>query len=151
MRLSEKNYFEDLDVGYSYETPAVTVAESHILGFAGLTGDFADVHVDETFAHQMGFKGRIAHGILGLGLIDALKNRCLVSFHVVAALNWNWRFVGPLYIGDSLRAHLSIKDKRLTSKGTRGIITLQIEGRNQDGAVVQEGTNQIMVLCRPIV
>ncbi|MCA0423423.1 MAG: MaoC family dehydratase [Proteobacteria bacterium] len=149
MKLSEKNFYEDLEVGYSYETPAITVGEAHILGFAGLTGDFADVHVDETFAQEMGFRGRIAHGILGLGLIDALKNRCLVGFHVVAALNWNWRFAGPLYIGDRLGARLTILDKRLTRKGDRGIVTLEIKGINQNGEVVQEGQNQIMVLCRP--
>lgn len=149
MKLSEKNYYEDLEVGFEYETPAITVSEAHVLGFAGLTGDFADVHVDETFAHEMGFKGRLAHGILGLGLIDALKNRCLVSFHVVAALNWQWRFAGPLYIGDRLRARLVISEKRLTKKGGRGIITLGIKGINQNDEIVQEGVNQIMVLCRP--
>lgn len=149
MKLSEKNYYEDLEEGFSYETPAITVSESHVLGFAGLTGDFADVHVDEDFAREMGFKGRLAHGILVLGLIDALKNRCIVNFHVVAALNWNWRFNGPIYIGDRLRARLTIADKRLTKKGTRGIVTLNIEGINQDEDVVQYGTNQIMVMCRP--
>jgi acyl dehydratase len=149
MKLSDKNYYEDLDIGFEYETPAITVGEAHVLGFAGLTGDFADVHVDEAFAREMGFKGRLAHGILGLGLIDALKNRCLVGFHVVAALNWQWRFVGPLYIGDRLRARLTISEKRLTSRKGRGIITLAIKGVNQNDETVQEGTNQIMVLCRP--
>ena len=149
MKLSEKNYYEDLEVGFSYETPGITVGETHILGFAGLTGDFTQVHVDEEFAQEMGFKGRLAHGILVLGLIDALKNRCLVNFHVVAALNWNWRFSGAAYVGDRIHARLVIVDKRLTSKGNRGIVTLDIKGINQNGEVVQEGTNQIMVLCRP--
>lgn len=149
MKLSERNYYEDLDVGYSYETPAITVSEHHVLAFAGLTGDFADVHVDEQFALEMGFKGRLAHGILVLGLIDALKNRCIVNFHVVAALNWNWRFAGPVYVGDRLRARLTIADKRLTKAGTRGIVTLNIEGINQNEETIQYGTNQIMVMCRP--
>lgn len=149
MKLSERNYYEDLDVGYSYETPAITVSEHHVLGFAGLTGDFADVHVDEQFALEMGFKGRLAHGILVLGLIDALKNRCIVNFHVVAALNWNWRFAGPVYVGDRLRARLTIAEKRLTKAGNRGIVTLNIEGINQNEETIQYGTNQIMVMCRP--
>jgi len=149
MRLSEKNYFEDIDVGFAYDTPAITIGEHHVLSFAGLTGDFTQVHVDEEFAKEMGFRGRLAHGLLGLSLIDALKNRCLVSFHVVAALNWNWRFAGPLFIGDQLKAQLQITDKRLTSKGNRGIITLDIRATNQHSEVVQQGTNQIMVLCRP--
>lgn len=149
MHLSKRNYYEDLEIGFAYETPAITVSEHHILGFAGLTGDFADVHVDEHFASEMGFKGRLAHGLLVLGLIDGLKNRALVNFHVVAALNWNWRFTGPIYVGDRLRARLTIAEKRLTSKGNRGIVTLEIEGLNQDEEIVQSGTNQIMVMCRP--
>lgn len=149
MLLSEKNYFDDVTVGYAYVTPAITVSEHHVLGFAGLTGDFTQVHVDEEFAREMGFRGRLAHGLLGLSLIDALKNRCLVNFHVVAALNWNWRFTGPLFIGDQLKAELVVTDKRLTSKGNRGIVTLEIKGLNQTGDIVQQGVNQIMVLCRP--
>jgi len=149
MLLSEKNYFEDIEAGYTYTTPAITIGEHHILTFAGLTGDFTPVHVDEEFAREMGFRGRLAHGLLGLSMIDALKNRCLVSFHVVAALNWTWRFTGPLFIGDQLQARLRISDKRLTSKSNRGIITLDIRATNQHDDVVQEGTNQIMVLCRP--
>jgi len=146
---SQKNYYEDIDLGYCYETPSITVSEHHVLSFAGLSGDFTQVHVDEEFAKEMGFQGRLAHGLLGLALIDGLKNRSLVHFHVVAALNWNWRFSGPLYIGDQLKARLTIAEKRLTSKGNRGIITLDIKGLNQHGATVQEGVNQIMVLCRP--
>jgi 3-hydroxybutyryl-CoA dehydratase len=149
MLLSEKNYYEDIDEGYVYDTPAITIGEHHVLTFAGLTGDFTQVHVDEEFAKEMGFKGRLAHGLLGLSIIDALKNRCLVSYHVVAALNWSWKFGGPLYIGDQLKAQLTVSGKRLTNKGNRGIITLDIRATNQNGEVVQEGTNQIMVLCRP--
>jgi len=52
-------------------------------------------------------------------------------------------------VGDRIHARLVIADKRLTSKGNRGIVTLDIKGINQNGEVVQEGTNQIMVLCRP--
>jgi len=145
---SQKNYYEDIDVGFHYETPSITVSEHHVLSFAGLSGDFSQVHVDEDFANKMGFNGRLAHGLLGLALVDGLKNRSLIHFHVVAALNWNWRFSGPIYIGDQLKAQLTILDKRLTSKGNRGIITLDIKAVNQHGTIVQEGVNQIMVLCR---
>ncbi|WP_459615367.1 MaoC family dehydratase [Bordetella sp. 2513F-2] len=148
MKLAELNYFEDLQVGDAWTTPAITITEGHIGAFAGLTGDFSDLHVDEDFAHGMGFPGRVAHGLLGLGLIDGLKNRSGVRFAVVAALNWNWRFSGPLYIGDRLHAELEIAALRRTSRGDRGIVTLHIAGRNQHGQAVQEGENQIMVLCR---
>lgn len=151
MNQTPLTYYEDLTIGASWETPAITITESQIGMFAGLTGDFADLHVDEQFARDMGFDGRVAHGILGLGLIDGLKNRSGVRLAVVAALNWNWRFSAPLYIGDRLRARLVIEDKRMTRRGDRGILTLGITGLKQDGTVVQQGQNQLMVLCREAV
>lgn len=148
MKQASLTYYEDLAIGASWETPAITITESQIGLFAGLTGDFADLHVDEQFAREMGFDGRVAHGILGLGLIDGLKNRSGVHLAVVAALNWSWRFSAPLYIGDRLRARLVVEDKRLTSRGDRGILTLGIVGLKQDDTIVQQGQNQLMVLCR---
>lgn len=146
MKKTVLNKFNDVEIGDAFETPGITIAESHVLGFAGLTGDFMPHHVDETFARELKFKGRIAHGLLVLSLVDGLKNRALVQFDVVAALNWeNWRFVKPVYMGDRISARIGITNKRLTRSGERGIVTLRIEVFNQDGEVVQDGCNQIML------
>jgi 3-hydroxybutyryl-CoA dehydratase len=146
MKKTVLNTFNDIEIGDAFDTPGITIAESHVLGFAGLTGDFMPHHVDETFARELKFKGRIAHGLLVLSLVDGLKNRALVQFDVVAALNWeNWRFVKPVYIGDRISARIEIADKRLTRSGERGIVTLRIEVSNQNGEVVQDGCNQIML------
>jgi acyl dehydratase len=146
MKKTVLNKFNDVEIGDAFETPGITIAESHVLGFAGLTGDFMPHHVDETFARELKFKGRIAHGLLVLSLVDGLKNRALVQFDVVAALNWeNWRFVKPVYMGDRISARIEIANKRLTRSGERGIVTLRIEVFNQDGEVVQDGCNQIML------
>jgi 3-hydroxybutyryl-CoA dehydratase len=146
MKKTVLNKFNDVEIGDTFDTPGITIAESHVLGFAGLTGDFMPHHVDETFARELKFKGRIAHGLLVLSLVDGLKNRALVQFDVVAALNWeNWRFVKPVSIGDRINARIEIANKRLTRSGERGIITLRIEVCNQDGEVVQDGCNQIML------
>ena len=151
MKQAPLTYYEDVAIGASWETPAITVTESQIGIFAGLTGDFADLHVDEQFARNMGFSGRVAHGILGLGLLDGLKNRSGVHFAVVAALSWSWRFTAPLYIGDRLRARLTIDEKRLTRRGDRGIVTLGIVGLKQDDTIAQRGQNQLLVMCRGLV
>lgn len=146
MKKTVLNKFNDVEIGDAFETPGITIAESHVLGFAGLTGDFMPHHVDEKFARELKFKGRIAHGLLVLSLVDGLKNRALVQFDVVAALNWeNWRFVKPVYMGDRISARIEIANKRLTRSGERGIVTLRIEVFNQDGEVVQDGCNQIML------
>lgn len=141
-------HYEDVSVGLQFATGGIDVTESHVVQFAGLSGDFFDVHMDDAFARELGFPRRVAHGILGLALIDGLKNRAGQRFAGVASLRWDWNFRGPLFIGDRLSARVEVTDKRLTTKGDRGILTLQITATNQDGTVVQEGTNLLLVRRR---
>lgn len=143
------NWFEDLHPGDRFTTGGIMVTESHVLGFAGLTGDFFDLHVDEQFARELGFKGRVAHGLLGLALTDGLKNRAAPRLRAVASLAWSWRFTRPILIGDRIHAQIEVAAKRETKRADRGIVTLAFQVRNQDGEVVQEGTNELMVLRRP--
>jgi acyl dehydratase len=144
------NWYEDLAVGDRFTTGGIMVTESHIAGFAGLTGDFFDLHVDEQFAIELGFEGRVAHGILGLALTDGLKNRAAARLRAIASLGWNWKFTRPIYIGDRIRAEIEIASKRETKRPDRGIVTLALKVKNQNGEVVQEGSNDLMMLRRPL-
>ena len=142
-------WYEDLEVGASYLTPGIMVTESHVTGFAGLAGDFFPLHTDEQFARDLGFEGRVAHGLLGLSMADGLKNRSHVIVQSVATLGWTWRFTGPIYIGDRIEVEVTVGDKRTTKRPGRGIVFLDCRVLNQHGAVVQEGQHQLMVRMRP--
>jgi len=146
--MSEALYYEDVSVGLSFDTGGLVVTESHIVQFAGLSGDFFPLHMDDEFARGLGFPGRVAHGLLGLILVDGLKNRAAQRFHAVASLSWHWNFRKPLYPGDRISGRLTVSGKRLTRRGDRGILTLGIEVRNARGDVLQEGTNVLMVQTR---
>lgn len=141
-------WYEDLVVGGTYMSPGIMVTESHINGFAGLTGDFFEVHTDDEFAKSIGFKGRIAHGLLGLSMTDGLKNRSEVRIKAIASLGWNWKFVAPIHIDDRIQAEITVVALRPTRKPGRGIVTLGFQVRNQHGEVVQEGENQMMIRMR---
>jgi len=141
-------FYEDADVGLSFQTGAMLVTDAHIVQFAGLSGDFFDLHMDDEFARSLDFKGRVAHGLLGLILVDGLKNRAEKRFAAVASLSWQWNFRQPLYPGDRITGHLTVADKRLTKRGDRGILTLKVEVRNGSGELLQEGTNLLMVRRR---
>jgi acyl dehydratase len=143
------NYFEDCAVGDTFATGGIVVTESLIQAFAGVSGDFFDLHVDDEFARQLGFKGRVAHGILGLALTDGLKNRAEYRFRAVAALGWNWKFTGAILAGDRIQAEVTVAAKRETKRPDRAIVTLAFKVKNQHGQVVQEGTNDLMILRRP--
>jgi acyl dehydratase len=137
----------DLDLGLVFETPGIVVTEAHIVGFAGIGGDFFDVHMDDLFARQQGFPGRVAHGLLGLALVDGLKNRADIRFDAIASLEWHYRFVAPVCAGDRIHARVEVVGLTPTSDGKRGVVRLDIAVFNQHGTRVQEGTNTLLVHC----
>jgi acyl dehydratase len=141
------NYFyDDLQIGAFFRTGRMTITESHIVMFAGITGDFFDVHMDDDFAREQGFPGRIAHGLLGLCLVDGLKNRAEVQLQAVASLGWKeWSFKAPIVAGDSIGATISVEDMRPTSSGKRGVVQLGFDVRKQDGVTVQSGRNALLM------
>jgi 3-hydroxybutyryl-CoA dehydratase len=137
--------YEQIEDGLAFETGGITVTEGHILGFAGLTGDFYDIHMDDDYARSLGYPGRVAHGLLGLALCDGLKNRAPVRFAAIVSLNWRWSFTGPILVGDRIFARIAVLSKRPTRNPARGIVPLGFELMNQKGEVVQKGENDVMV------
>jgi acyl dehydratase len=137
--------FEAIEPGLVFDTPGITVTEGHILAFAGLTGDFFDIHMDDDYARGLGYPGRVAHGLLGLALCDGLKNRAETRFAAIVSLGWRWRFTGPILVADRIAAEVRVLSKRATKRADRGIVTLGFLLRNQRGETVQEGENDLMV------
>jgi acyl dehydratase len=137
--------YEAAEPGLTFETGGITVTEGHILGFAGLTGDFFDIHMDDDYARALGYPGRVAHGLLGLALTDGLKNRAPVRFAAIVSLGWRWSFTGPILAGDRIAARVTVLSRRPTKNPARGIVTLGFELVNQKGEVVQRGENDLMV------
>lgn len=145
-----KRYFEEIEIGEEFETPGVTVTDWHVMQFAGLSMDFFELHTNDEFAKKTQFGRRVAHGLLGLALTDGLKNRSDFQIHAMASLHWSWDFTGPIFVGDTVTAKLRVKEKReSTSKPDRGVVTLELELRNQEDVIVQRGVNRLMVERRP--
>ena len=142
-------WFDDLIVGDHYGTGHIVVTEAHIVGFAGLSGDFFELHMDDEFARSHGFPARVAHGLLGLAMADGLKNRSPVRIVGIAALGWNWNFRGPIFVGDRIGVTVVVNAKRLNSRRDRGILTLGFTVSNQLDKVVQEGETTLITPLRP--
>ena len=135
----------DLHSGYSFDTAGIVVTESHIVAFAGISGDFYELHMDDVYAREHGFAGRVAHGLLGLALVDGLKNRAEVRIAAIATLEWQYRFLAPVYVGDRIFARITVLDSRPTKDVQRGICRLNFEVLNQHGTAVQQGINTLLV------
>ncbi|MFI3905192.1 MaoC family dehydratase [Ochrobactrum sp. S1502_03] len=146
-RLTPAEYgYDELETGDFFLTSGVTVTETHVVSYAGLSGDLFDVHMDDEFARAQGFPGRIAHGLLGLSLADGLKTRSPVRLLGIATLGWNWSFRAPIQIGDRICARIAVKSKRTTRRLDRGIVTFAMQIINQDEKIVQSGETQLMMM-----
>lgn len=143
-------YWEDFTIGEVAESSARTITEADLVNFAGLSGDFNPIHMDAEFARASIFGQRIAHGLLGLAVASGLPmHGGAHNATVMAFLGINgWRFQQPILIGDTIQVRMTIADKRTTSKPDRGIVSQQIELRNQRGEVVQQGEFVLMIKRR---
>jgi len=146
-----ERYYEDMDVGEEYESPARTITEADIVNFSALSGDWSPVHTDEEYCKKTPYKTRIAHGLLGLSITEGLKFRLpqFTSARYMASLYWNYKFTGPILIGDTVRIRVRIQSKRETKKPDRGIVVEYVTMLNQRDEVVQEGEHGLMVWRRP--
>jgi len=135
-----------LEVGEVITTPRRTVAECDINLFAGLVSDFTPIHVDEVFARETPFGGRIAHGTLTMSTaIGLLTHSGRLGENVIGLLNLNWDFAGPVMIGDTISARVSIAERRATSKPGRAVVVFAFEVLNQHQNVVQVGRMTVLM------
>lgn len=145
-------FYEELEVGDEFVTPARTITEADILMYAALTGDYNPVHTDAEWCKENNiYKQRIGHGLMGLAYVDGLIFRLgLFDGTGLATLNWNWDFKGPILIGDTLHAVTKITMKRETKKAERGIINEHVTLMNQSGEVIGEGDHLNMIRRLPV-
>ena len=146
-----ERYYEDLVVGEEYESPARTVSETDIVNFSALSGDWSPVHSDEEYCKQTPYKTRIAHGLFGLAVAEGLKFRipAFTAARYMASLFWNYKFTGPILMGDTIRVRVKVHSKRETKKPDRGIVVEYVTMLNQRNEIVQEGEHGLMIWRRP--
>lgn len=99
-------YIEDLQPGM-VASFGKTITDADILMFAGVSGDTNPVHLDQEFAENTMFKGRIAHGMLSASLISTVLGTRLPGPGCVY-LSQTLKFLAPVRTGDTLRAHVTV-------------------------------------------
>jgi len=142
-------HYEDVEVGFRFETPGRTVTEADLVAFAGVSGDFNPLHTDSVYAAGSIYGERIAHGALVVSLVTGLRQRTAVFDGTLMGLLEirSWRFLAPVRIGDTIHAAVEVAELRETSKPDRGVMVQHIDVRNQEDAVVASG-EFVMLLRR---
>lgn len=125
-----------------------TMTEADIVNFAGLTGDYNPLYVDEPFAQASPFKGRIVSPMLVFTVAFALWNRDTWMNHLISReglvdfghLNDGAVFLRPVRIGDTIRCVYKLSSHRpQRSKPERKVLTHELQIINQRNEVVQTG------------
>ncbi len=130
--------FADIKVG-DKASCAKTISEYDVYGFAGITGDFNPVHINEEFAKNTMFKGRIAHGMLAAGLISAVLGTALPGAQTIY-MGQELSFRAPVRIGDTITATVEVIEK--IEEKNRLILRTTVE--NQEGKLVVDGKATVM-------
>lgn len=140
-------YYEDFHIGQQFTSPGRTITETDVVNFAGISGDYNPLHTDECYAQNTVFKRRIAHGVLGVSIVTGLTARMGIFEGTVIGLLEieKWKFLKPIYLGDTVRVEMAIVEKIETSKKDRGLVVRQIRLTNQNNEIVQEGLIKVMI------
>jgi acyl dehydratase len=146
--------YEDLHVGMEFLSPGRTITDADLVGFAGLTGDFSELHTSDVYAKKSQFGRRVAHGMLGLAYAHGLMwprtgefRQCAIAF---LGIN-EWKFIAPLLVGDTMFVRYVIRELRDSrSRPTQAIASFDVAILNQDGKVVQSGVKALLMSKVPL-
>lgn len=142
-------FFEDFQLDEVTISRTRTITEADIVNFAGLSGDFHELHLSEEFAAHGPFGKRIAHGALIFSISTGLTIQMgdtenIIAFYGVDKL----RFTHPTFIGDTIR--VTRKVIALEPKGDeRGVVAFETNVLNQNDQPVVVYQDRVLLRRKP--
>lgn len=130
--------FEEIELNESASFTK-TITETDVVLFAGISGDLNPAHIDDVAATESSFKGRIAHGALVASLISTVLGTKLPGNGTIY-LRQDSSFLKPVYIGDTVTATVTVKEKT-----ERKRVIFETVCTNQENETVLTG--EATVLC----
>jgi acyl dehydratase len=131
--MTQKRYGDEFNIGDIYTTPAITLTETHVVNWAGLTMDFYPLHMDKEYAARTSFGERLVHGPMIFGIAVGLASMAQIGG--TAAIAWlgadKMRMLRPVKIGDTVRVEIEVLEKRETRKPEQGIQVWRYTTKNQ--------------------
>jgi acyl dehydratase len=131
--MTPSKYGDDFKVGDTFRTAAITVTETHVVNWAGLTGDFYPLHMDREYAARTQFGERLVHGPFIFALAVGLVAQSGVAGD--AAIAWlgvdGMRMLAPVKFGDTVHVEVRVKDTRVTRDPRKGVQVWEYSVLNQ--------------------
>ncbi len=130
---------EDTYIGQVYEVKRI-VTDEMVKLFAEATGDKNPVHLDDEYAKNTIFGGRIAHGILSLGIVSSVLGMEFPGAGTIYLMQ-NAKFKRPVYIGEEVTVKLIVKE--IDKEKRRVLLETLVVKENGDNAIEGEALVKI--------
>ncbi|MDX1612743.1 MAG: MaoC/PaaZ C-terminal domain-containing protein [Candidatus Promineifilaceae bacterium] len=143
-------YFEEFAVGDTIVTAGRTITETDIVAFAGLSGDYNQIHTDAHYAADSPAGERVAHGLLVLSIASGLAVQTgMVEGTVIYFRELDWKFSNVVRIGDTVHVRVEVSETKALPRLGGGSVTMKVSVLNQDDEVVHRGHWVMLVASRP--
>ena len=140
-------HFDEYELKAARETTGRSITAADIVLHAGQTGDLYPHHLDAEWCKTQPFGHRIAHGTLifsvAVGMTAGEINPLAFSYGYDRL-----RFIKPVFIGDTIRSRVTIKEKRDHKKPDHGLVVEALEVINQHGETVLACEHLLLVKRR---
>ncbi|HQX85834.1 MAG TPA: MaoC family dehydratase [Aestuariivirga sp.] len=132
---------EDIEIGMSRHLMKV-ITDRDIELFAEVSTDRNPVHLDDSYAQDTIFEGRIAHGMLTASFISTVLGTRLPGPGCIY-LSQNLRFLAPVRIGDTVKALARVASLDMAKRRARFACHCEVNGK-----IVVEGEATVFVPSR---
>ncbi len=119
-------FIEDIEIGMSRSLRKV-ITDRDIEMFAEVSTDRNPVHLDDAYAQDTIFEGRIAHGMLTAGLVSAVIGEQLPG-HGTVYLGQTLKFLAPVRPGDMVLAVVTVTDMDIAKRRVTMDTHCEIDG-----------------------
>ncbi|GAB4495168.1 MAG: MaoC/PaaZ C-terminal domain-containing protein [Anaerolineales bacterium] len=144
-------YFEEFEAGQRVVSVARTITESDVVTFAGLSGDYNQIHVDAEYSARGPFGQRVAHGLLILSIASGLAVQTgILEGTVIAFREINeWKFSRPVFLGDTIHVELTVRETKAMPRLGGGAVTIEVAVKNQRSETAMKGIWIVLMAARP--
>ena len=119
---------EDIEMGMTRFIQKV-ITDRDIEQFAEISTDHNPVHLDDAYARDTIFEGRIAHGMLTAGLVSAVIGEQLPG-HGTIYMSQNLKFLAPVRPGDLVHAEVKVVDMVIDKRRVKLDCRCEVNGKN---------------------
>ncbi|MEN8243036.1 MAG: MaoC/PaaZ C-terminal domain-containing protein [Chloroflexota bacterium] len=144
-------WFEEFEIGLKVVSAGRTITETDVVTFAGLSGDYNQIHTDDEFTQSTNFGQRVAHGLLGLSVASGLVAQTgalegtVIAFREIS----EWKFSNPIFFNDTIHVELTVKEKKHIPRLGGGNVKIMLNVINQRDEIVMKGFWTALILSKP--